>query len=188
MLARLSFMFCSRLPQAMRSSAQQSSSDQKCYACGEVMKLTADGRGISAAARYRVMKRFMAILAREDVKKEMFRINMEIRELQRQIKEDQACNLQEAEPLLERKITELQKTFNAGEAVEEERLAEDRVEEAYWDQDYQGKADAMDKWAAEGGFEELAAVLAAPQWRGSSSSQFALGVTGPCGVHQDRSR
>ncbi len=79
-------MFCSGFKlspavglHAMRSSAHiQSSSVQKCYACGQVMKLTADGRGISAARRYQVMKIFLAILEREDVRKEMFRINMEI--------------------------------------------------------------------------------------------------------------
>ena len=124
-----------------------------------------------------------AILEREDVLKEMFRINMEMEELGRQIKgheqseSDGACNLQELKLLLARKFVELRKAFNAGEAVEEARLAEDRVEEAYWDEDCQWKADAMDKWIADGGCDELAAVLAAPQWRGSSSSQFAPGVT-----------
>ena len=130
------------------------------------------------------MKRLMAILEREDVKKEMFRINMEIRELRGQIKMVRATtgsygarSLQELEILLNRKIVELHKTYNAGEAVKEARLAEDRVEEAYWDEDCQRKADAMEEWIADGGCDELAAVLAAPQWRGSSSSQFAPGVT-----------
>ncbi len=190
MLVCLSFLFCSLFKlspavglHAMRSSAHQSSSDQKCYARGHVMKLSADGREISAARRYQVMKIFMPILEREDGLKEMFRINMEIDELLRQMKEheqresDGACNLQELKLLLERKFVELRKTSNAMEAVEYDRLAEDRVEEAYWDKDCQRKADAMDKWIADGGCDELAAVLAAPQWRGSCSSQFAPGVT-----------
>ena len=63
------------------------------------------------------MKRLMAILEREDVKKEMFRINMEIRELRGQIKMVRATtgsygarSLQELEILLNRKIVELHKT------------------------------------------------------------------------------
>jgi hypothetical protein len=146
------------------------------------MKLSADGRGISPAKRYLIMKSFMEALQRQGSLNEMYQINMAAMELQRQIEEhtasDGACNLQELKLLLERKMVELRKIGSAMEDVAYAKQAEGRVEEAHWDQDCQMKVDAMEALIAQGGCDELAAVLAAaPQWRGSSSSQCAPGVT-----------